>query len=81
MEAQGDSAPARGKGSDIQQETIDKLEGELEAVKASLAKDHAELEELKRCTVLLISLSNCLKFAETYHVGRHPSNEAFQGGT
>ncbi len=82
LEAQDDSVPARGKGSDIQQEIIDKLEGELQAVKASLAKDHAELEELKRCKVLLISLSKFFKFfAETFYVGEHASSEAFQGGT
>ena len=36
------------KGPDVQQETVDRLEAELQAVKASLAREHAELEELRR---------------------------------
>ena len=48
-----DTSPMCGKEPVVQQEVIDRLEGELQAVKASLAKERAELEELRRYKSLL----------------------------
>ena len=48
------TSPTTAKEPMLQQEVIDRLEGELQAVKACLARDQAELEELRGYVSLLV---------------------------